>query len=104
MSVGFTLTKADIDARAGGLVVAVRDALARCAAFNALLNDTGIIPDNNFLTTTLSPGYTSGEVTTLRAAFVDLSKLNDIAHAAATQAAVNDFFFNAKKLTGTVLT
>jgi len=101
MSVGFTLTKADIDARAGSLVVAVRDALARCAAFNALLNDTGIIPDNAFLT---GLGYTSPEVTTLRAAFVDLSKLNDVARAAATQSPASDFFFNAKKLTGTVLT
>jgi hypothetical protein len=101
MSVGFTLTKADIDARAGSLVTTLRDALARCAAFNALLNDTGIIPNDAFLT---GLGYTSGEVTTLRAAFVALSKLNDVAHAAATQSPATDFFSDAKKLTGTVLT
>ena len=101
MSVGFSLTKADLDARAGSLVVAVRDALYRCKAMNDLLNDTGIIPNDAFLT---GLGYTSGEVTTLRAAFTDLNSLYNVSHAAGTVSSNNDFFFNAKKLTGTVLT
>jgi hypothetical protein len=37
---------------------------------------------------------------TLRAAFTDLKKLWQVSHAAATQGATNDFFFNAKHLTG----
>ncbi len=101
MSVGFTLTKADIDARVGTLVVTLRDTLDRCRQMNALLNDTSIFANDAALT---ALGYTSGEVTTLRAAFVSLNKLNDISHANATQASANDFFFDAKHLTGTVLT
>lgn len=99
MSVGFTATKADLDARAGQLAMGLRDNLQRCSDFCDLLNDTTIFPNDAALT---ALGYTAGEVTILRAAFTDLKKLKDIAHAAATQASTNDFFFNAKHLTGVV--
>lgn len=99
MSVGYTLTKNDIDQRAGGLIVAVRDALDRARQFNALLNNTQIIPNDAFLT---AMTYSAGEVTTLRAAFSDMNSLYNVAHAAGTVPSNNDFFFNAQKLTGVI--
>lgn len=100
MSLGFTIGKADIDNKAGSLVVDVRNALDRCKQFCDLLNNTNIIPNDAFLT---GLGYTSGEVTTLRAAFTDLKSLYNVSHANGTVASNNDFFFNAQKLTGVVL-
>ena len=97
MPIGFAIAKADIDNKAGSLVMSVRDDLTRCAAFCDLLNDTSIFADDQAL---INIGYTSAEVTTLRAAFTDLKKLWQISHAAATQSATNDFFFNAKHLVG----
>jgi hypothetical protein len=41
-------------------------------------------------------------VTVLRAAFTDLKALYTLSRAGATQPAANDFFFNAKHLTGVV--
>jgi hypothetical protein len=99
MSIGLTLLKADIDNRAAGVVLATRDSLRRCAEMCNLLNDTTIFANDAALVTI---GYTAGEVTTLRAAFTDLKKLSDIANAAAVQAATNDFWFNAKHLTGVI--
>lgn len=100
MSVGFTLTKADIDAKVGSLVVETRNSLDRCKQMCDLLNNTNIIPNDAFL---ISLGYTAGEVTTLRAAFTDLKALFNVSHAAGTVPSNNDFFFNAQKLTGVVL-
>ncbi len=100
MSFGLTLTKADIDQKVGGLVVNVRDSLAACARFCDFLNDTTIFANDAALT---ALGYTQAEVTTMRAAFTDLKTLYNVAHAAATVASANDFFFNAKHATGTVV-
>jgi hypothetical protein len=97
MSVGFTIDKAGIDSRAGQLVLNLRQALQSCSDMCDLLNDTSVFANDAALT---ALGYTAAEVTTLRAAFTDLKKLWQISHAAATQAAANDFFFNAKHLTG----
>jgi hypothetical protein len=100
MSAGFSFTKADLDAKMGSLVVTVRDGLLRCNQMNSLLNNTQIVPNDAFLT---GLGYTSGEVTILRAAFADLNSLNNVANAAGTVPSNNNFFFNAQKLTGVVL-
>jgi hypothetical protein len=97
VSVGFTLTKQDIDGRAGQLVMALRDDLYRINQMNTLLLDTSIFADNAAIA---ALGYTAGEVTTLKAAFADLNQLYLVAHAQATQGATNDFFFNAKHLVG----
>lgn len=99
MSVGFTATKADIDARAGQLVMAVRDGLLRCAQFCDLLNDTSIFPNDAALT---GLGYSAGEVTQLRAAFTDMKALYNVARASGTVPSNNDFWFSAKHLTGVV--
>lgn len=102
MSIGFSLTKADLDARAGQLAMAVRDDLARCAAFCDLLNDTSIVDPSSSDLFLRNLGYTASEVTILRAAFTDLKSLWNVFHANATVPSVNDFNFNAKHLTGVV--
>jgi len=99
MSVGFTATKADIDARAGQLVMAVRDGLLRCAQFCDLLNDTSIFANDAAL---IALGYTQAEVTTLRASFTDMKALYNVARASGTVPSNNDFWFSAKHLTGVV--
>lgn len=99
MSVGFTATKADIDARAGQLVMAVRDGLLKCAQFCDLLNDTSIFPNDAALT---GLGYTAGEVSQLRASFTDMKALYNVARAAGMVPSNNDFWFSAKHLTGVV--
>ena len=99
MSIGLTLTKTDLDQRAASVVLSVRDSLRRCAEFCDLLNDTSIFPNDAALT---ALGYTSGEVTQLRAAFTSLKALWNISHANGTQGTNNDFFFDAKHLTGCI--
>jgi hypothetical protein len=99
MSVGFPIGKADLDIKAGQLVVQLRQNLQACSDLCDLLNDTSIFANDAALT---ALGYTQAEVTQLRAAFTDLKKLWQIAHNAATQSPSNDFFFNAKHLAGLV--
>jgi hypothetical protein len=100
MSWGLPATKNDIDSRVGSLIVAVRDALAACSRFSDFLSDTTIFPNDAALT---ALGYSQAEVTSLRAAFTDLKSLYNVAHGTASVAAPNDFFFNAKHGTGTVV-
>lgn len=97
MSVGYGITKPDIDSRAGQLVVSLRDDLVRILQFKAWLDDAATT--DQFLA---GLTYTAGDIATLRAAFTDLAKLSDISHAQAIQAVANDFWFNAKHLTGTL--
>lgn len=104
MSIGLTLTKADLDNRAAGIVLNLRDSLRRASEFCTLLNDTTFFANDAALT---ALGYSAGEVTQLRASFTDLggasgSSLFRIANAQATLGGVNDFFFNAKHLTGCI--
>lgn len=96
MAAGYAIDKVGLDNRMGALIAALRTDLQNIVEFKALLDDTTILPDATL--TTL--GYTAGEITTLRAAFTDLKKLSDIAGNLAVQAATNDFWFNAKHLTG----
>lgn len=95
MSVGYGITKQDVDSRAGQLVTSLRDDLIRILQFKAWLDDA--TTTDQFLT---GLGYTAADVATLRAAFADLAKLSDISHAQATQAVANDFWFNARHVTG----
>jgi hypothetical protein len=97
MTVGFTQTKDDVNNRAGQLAVGLRDTLAECVQFKAWLDDAATT--DAFLS---GLGFSSGEITLLRASFTDLAKLSDISHAAATQSPANDFWFNARHLTGVV--
>ncbi len=93
---GYPITKVDLDNRMGQAILAVRQALVEVVRIKAMLDDTTILPD----ATLTSLGYSAGEITQLRAAFTDLKKLYDVSTAAATQGATNDFWFNAKHLTG----
>jgi hypothetical protein len=95
MSVGISVQKVDVDGRAGGLVGQLWRNLDEVRRFKLWLDDG--THDDAFLT---GLGYVAAEITVLRAAFTDLDKLRLISHAGAVQAATNDFFFNAKKLTG----
>lgn len=101
MSVGRGITKNDIDQRAASAVEQLWGAFEQIKNLSALLANTNIIPSDTFLT---NLGYTTGEVTLLRAGINDLgsptSGLYGVAHGTKTQVAVNNFFFNAQQLTG----
>jgi len=100
MAVGRGITKNDIDLRAAAVVEQVWNALNEANRMSALLANTNIVPNDTFLT---NLGYSSGEVTLLRAAINDLGSANGlygVAHGAKTQLAVNNFFFNGQQITG----
>lgn len=93
MTLGYAQGKAQIDSKAGALALTVRNTFRDIVAFKTFL-------DGKTDTELTALGYTSQEVTDLRAAFIDLKKLSDIANALATQPAASNFFFNAVKLYG----
>jgi hypothetical protein len=100
VTVGFPVSAIDINNRAGQLVVQLRDDLERVKQFAAWLNDA--TTTDAFLNAAgLTGSVSSGDVQTLRAAFTDLLSLYNVAHGTASTG-VNDFFFNAKHLTGVV--
>ncbi len=96
MSAGYQFTKTDLDNTMGRLVVALRTDLGHIVTFNAMLNDSSVLPD----ATLTALGYSAGDITQIRASFTDLQKLRDISFAIATQSSTSDFWFNAKHLTG----
>lgn len=96
MTVGFPLTKDQLDTRLGQIAMTIRDQLLEASRLKAKL-DT--------LTTSdlVALGYdetTKSEVSTMKSAYTDLDKLAQIANGQATQATANDFLFWAKKLLG----
>lgn len=95
---GYPITRTDLDNRMGALVAALRTDLQNIVEFKALLDDASLLTDTVLQGAPFS--YSSADTTLIRAAFTDLKKLSDIASAAATQASTNDFWFNAKHLTG----
>lgn len=100
MSVGLPLTKTDLDARANSSVQQVWGALEQIHQFSELLANTTIIPNDTAL---VNLGYSTGEVTLLRAGINDLGSatgLWGVAHNLKTVTAVNNFFFFAQQLTG----
>jgi hypothetical protein len=100
VALGLPRDKASIDSKAGALVTTLRETLRECAAFSDLLSDTGIFANDAALT---ALGYSAGEVTALRAAFTDLKALYNVANNNGTVLSNNNFFFNAKQLTGVVV-
>lgn len=92
---GFPTNKLDVDSRAGQLALTLRDTFVQVVTFKAWLDTQ---TDAQLVTL----GYAQAEVTLLRAAYVDLTNLNNIAHAQGTQPAASDFFWNAKHLTGLI--
>lgn len=98
MAAGYTITRVDLDNRMGALIAALRTDLQNIVEFKALLDDGSLLTDAVLQAAPFS--YSSGDTTLIRAAFTDLKKLSDISNATATQASTNDFWFNAKHLTG----
>lgn len=102
MSVGFPSSKNDLDSRAGSLVVAARDSLYNCSQFCAKLQNFTTLTDAAMITL----GYSQAEVTTMKSGFLDLggtgNSLYRIANGLAFVGSNNDFFFNAKLLTGVI--
>ena len=94
MAVGWAQDKLAIDSTAGQLVFDVREALRKVGEFKLLLDGL----DDATLT---AKGYTSGDISVLRAGIFDLDKLRQVAVGQAQQVGNNNFFFNAGKLTGT---
>jgi len=101
MTTGYPISKTDMDNRMGGMVVALRAALAAPALFKVkFLDDATLGTDAALVALGYTGSVSSGEIQVIRAAFGDMSKLNDIANNSATQSATNDFWFSAKHLIG----
>lgn len=96
MTVGYPVDKGNIDSRAGEIAVGVRDALDRATRFSAWLDGKTVSELEGY-------GYTTAEANLLKASFIDLAKLNQVATGKIGQPGANDFFWNAKNLTGVIL-
>jgi hypothetical protein len=100
MAVGRGITKNDIDQRMPLVIEGVWNSLDLANRAALWLANTNIIPNDTFLT---NLGYTSGEVTLLRAAINDLGSANGlwgVAHNQKTVTSTNNFFFNSQLRTG----
>lgn len=99
MAAGYQVSLADINNKAGALVVALWTDLEAIKQFKAWLDDSA---HNDSYLTTLGMG--SGDITTLRASISDLgsptSGLYAVAHGTYAPAGANNYFFNAKNLSG----
>lgn len=97
---GNTYTAADVNNRAGALVAGLWAQFEEARRFKLWLDDA------THSDTVLGPtgvGVPTADLTIIRAAFSDLagaSGLYAVAHGTFHPAANNDFFFNAKNLTG----
>jgi len=98
MSVGYPITKVDLDNRMGGMIVNVRAALGECVNFKAGFLDDATLGTDAVLS---ALGYTAGEITTIRNAFIAMKLVSDIARGQIAQGvSPADFYFDAKKLIG----
>jgi hypothetical protein len=93
MSLGYPTTKNDIDAKAGGLAVQLRNILNECANLKLWLDAQ---TDQDML----NRGYVAGEIAQLRSFATDYNKLNGVYLGTATQATAYDFRTFAKFLSG----
>jgi hypothetical protein len=100
MTIGYPISKTDLDNRMGEAVVTLRDAFNTILSLKALLDDSTILPDATLTTLGYTGSSASLEIQQIRAAFADMAKLSDISRALATQSSTNDFWFNAKHLAG----
>lgn len=97
---GRQLTALDINNRAAAVVEQLWSALDQAHQLALWLSDS----NNATAALTAAPiSLSSADDTAIRAAILDLGSVNGlwgVAHAQKTVTAVNDFFFNAKKLSG----
>lgn len=97
---GFTLDSNGLNNKAGLLVASLWTNFRDLAELNAWLNDA---THTDAILTASPYNIAQADLTAIRAAVSDLGSVNGlygVAHGTKTQASVNDFFFNAKKLTG----
>lgn len=97
MSVGFPTDKGTVDQRLASLAWQLRSTFDQIAVVKTWLDSQ---TDAQLTAIGYTGSATSGEVQILRTAYTDLSNLGKVAHAQATQATANDFFFWAGKLLG----
>lgn len=100
MTAGMPADLFSLNDRLGRAVVALATALDDVVALNAMLNDANRF--NGATGLVANQGYSSTDAATVMAAFGDLANYAAVAHAAQTVPAVNDFFFHAKLLMGTI--
>lgn len=93
MAVGYPWTKQSVDARAGQLVLTLRDTLAGIQRLKAQL-------DGRTTEDLVALGWTEAEAATLKSTFVDLDKLARIADGTEIQAAQSDFWWHARNVVG----
>lgn len=93
MAVGYQVTRAAIDQRAGSTVVAVEAALDDARRMKAWL-DTQVDAD------LVTLGYTSGEVAVLKSSFTDLDNLRQTAYGLRAQPTAASAFAFAGRLRG----
>jgi hypothetical protein len=99
MAVGYPVSAADVNAKAGALVTNLWNALNDVRQFKLWLDDSA--HNDTYLT---GLGISGADITVLRAAFADLGGTNSlwaVSHGTYVPPGVNNFFFNAKNLTGT---
>jgi hypothetical protein len=98
VSIGYPITKADLDARMGGMVVALRDAFDNIVLFKSLLDDATMLPDSVLTGLGYSGSVSSLEIQQIRNSFTSLSLLNTVSRGGSTVPSVVDFWFDAKHL------
>jgi hypothetical protein len=100
VSVGYPITKTDLDNTMGRLIVNLRDALAACVAFNLQLGDPSLLTDAALQSYGYTGSVSAGDIQTIRNAFTAMSLLNLVAHGGSNVPSAFDFFSDAKHLTG----
>lgn len=93
MSLGYPVSKNDVDSKAGGLALSLRTTFDGVRNFKIWL-DTQTDPVLTAL------GYSSGEIATLRSAAADMDQLRQIYEGLANLGSAKDFRQFAKLLTG----
>jgi len=89
----------------GNAVMSLARDLALCKGINDVINDTDRLPRSQCQTSTdalVAAGLSQADAGIIVASFADIAALYRVAHAQQQQVGNNDFFFNAKKLLGTV--
>lgn len=103
MAVGYPVTAADVNAKAGALVTNLWDALDQVRRFKLWLDDT--VHNDTYLNNLGITGSAStGDVKVLRDSFADLagpSGLYVVSHGTFAPSGASNYFFNARQLTGT---
>ena len=103
---GLQLSTNTLDQTLGQAVVNLAQALGTANGLFALLNDANRLPPVQGQTGAaqglVQAGYDLPTATLYVASYTDLANLYKVAHGQQAQPGASDFFFNARKLMGTV--